>query len=457
MPPPDGSGGRSRRRSDRRRSRSGADDGRGYHGNIRQVDIGKIPIPVVPVPKEKIGADGEPLRFDVRPPAKTSSRSGGSSRSRSSRASGSSGGSSGIHPNPSLHLSDIDEFVPGEAGYTLGKSKNKGKKSSGRSEKASKNKDIKAEPHSDWDAPRVKVSPSECPVTRECSDRGSKTRSDLRSRRRDSCKNEKEDLACDLFDCNSNMPSAGGQGRAKIPIVPLPEFPDGNDKANRRSRRSGSKKKEKGDLSLDLFDCNSKVHNPGGHGKAKIPVLPMPDSPDGKGHTARRSRRGDSGKKDKGDLSYDLFDCNTNVRNAGGKGKGKIPVLPPSDFAPPPPVKVRPPSIAPRSSKSGGSSRSSKSKGSGNSDPSSEKMAPDMFNEAIDVWPPPGATINVEPNEITVEPEKATNAKASEKLSQAEKVSRAKKEAKKGNKSGKAQQGLKKKAGKPKGQKKHKD
>lgn len=255
--------------------------------------------------------------------------------------------------------------------------------------KALKNKQDKDERRTEWEAPRLKVNPSECPVTRERSDRRSEKRSDRRSRRRDSCK--KEDLAYDLFDCNSNVPRAGGQGRARIPIVPQPEFPDENDKASRRSHPSGSGKKEKGDLTLDLFDCR------------------------------------------------------TNARNAVDKGKGKIPVLPPPEFASPPPVKVSPPPNYPGSKKSGSSSRASKSKGFVQSDSSSEKMAPDMLIESIDVWPPPGTEIIAETNDISAEPAKSGNAKSSEKLRQSEKISRTKKEAKKG------------KQGKSKGQKKNKD
>lgn len=86
------------------------------------------------------------------------------------------------------------------------------------------------------------------------------------------------------------MPNAAGQGKAKIPIVSVPELSDGNDQANRRSRRSGSGKKEK-DLSYNLFDCHSKVPNAGGKYKGNIAVLPMSDFPDGKYEADERSRR----------------------------------------------------------------------------------------------------------------------------------------------------------------------
>lgn len=67
MAPPQGETRRSRRRSSRHLSknydRDSASDRRGYHGNLRQGDIGKTPIAVVPVPKEKLHADGEPVEI----------------------------------------------------------------------------------------------------------------------------------------------------------------------------------------------------------------------------------------------------------------------------------------------------------------------------------------------------------------------------------------------------------
>lgn len=138
----------------------------------------------------------------------------------------------------------------------------------------SKNKAVKAEPRSDWEAPRVQVNPSDCPVTKERSSRGSDRRSDRRSRRGDSSKKGKEDLANDLFDCNTNVPNAGGKDKAKIAVLPMPDSSDSKGHAVRRSRRADSSKEDNDDLSRDLFDCKAKVRNAGGKGIGKIPVLP---------------------------------------------------------------------------------------------------------------------------------------------------------------------------------------
>lgn len=55
------------------------------------------------------------------------------------------------------------------------------------------------------------------------------------------------------------------------------------------------------------------------------------------------SRRSGSSRKEKEDLNIDLFDCNSNIPNAGGDQTGKIPQLrAPLDEPRPPKVKVRP-------------------------------------------------------------------------------------------------------------------
>lgn len=127
--------------------------------------------------------------FNVLPPSKSSSRSGGSLRSGSSRASGASNRSRRNHRYPSLHLPDFDELVRDEA-VSASNAKNMGKKSKRKMEKAWRNKDDMTEPHSDWESPRVKVNPSECPVTEGRWHRGSDRLSDRRSRRGNSCKKE---------------------------------------------------------------------------------------------------------------------------------------------------------------------------------------------------------------------------------------------------------------------------
>lgn len=96
------------------------------------------------------------------------------------------------------------------------------------------------------EAPRVNVNPPECPAAQERLEKGSKSRSDRRSRRGDSTKKEKEDLAYDLFDCNSNVPNAGGKHKSKIPVLPMPGSPDSQGHSNMHSRRSDSRMNEKG-------------------------------------------------------------------------------------------------------------------------------------------------------------------------------------------------------------------
>lgn len=172
MAPPQGAIERSRKCSSRHHSKNNdhgsASAWRSYHGSLRQEHIDKTPNPVVPVPKEKLRADGEPV--EIR----------GKSNSKGKKSNGKSEKVSKNKDIKAEPHSDREaprvKVSPSECPVTKERLDRKGKTSDKKSGKASRSKDIEADPHSDWEAPRVKVSPSECPVTQERSEKGMKNK-----------------------------------------------------------------------------------------------------------------------------------------------------------------------------------------------------------------------------------------------------------------------------------------